>query len=113
MPWTLTTPIQTGGLDSDAYDKIKITKFLQDAVRNMMEVHIEYGREETQGEATVWIPGFAPKTRQTYFRIEGEDYLTLVTTHLPNEGELTYEAVKRALYTWLNTNGHIDAGVIS
>ena len=35
-----------------------------------------------------------------------------MSTATPSSGELTYVAVKRGLYEWLQTNGHLDAGAI-
>lgn len=109
MPWQLTTPVTVGALDSASYDQIRITRMTHDSVRAFIQFDIEYGRTVD----SVWTPGLAPRDKQTSFFLQGQEYTDLVTTAEPvDANEKTYDAVKRGLYEWLNTNGHIAAGSV-
>jgi len=108
MPWQLTTPVDVGSLDVANYDQLKIVRMTHVASgAQRVEVQIEYGRTVDNQ----WVRGMDPVGKTTYFIISGADYDNLVT-HISNDSELTYEAVKRGLYEWLSANGHIDAGAI-
>lgn len=108
MPWQLTTPVTTGSIDTVDYDQIRVTLLTHDSARNFIQVQWEYGRT-VSGE---WAPGVAPVGAETSRLIDGSEYVTLVTTHLSNDGELTYDAVKRGMYDHLNTMGDIAAGSV-
>ena len=107
MPWQLKTPIDVGGLDSNDYDQIRITRLTHDSVRSMILVDLEYGRT-VDGE---WVPGHTPKDTATGVVITGDDYAA-VASHVSNDGERTYEAVRRGLYEWLSASGHIAPGSV-
>ena len=109
MPWQLTTPVDVGNLDVADYNQIKIVRMVHATQSpERIEVQIEYGRTVNN----VWTRGMDPVGKQTYFIIEGQAYQDLVTTHVPNAQEKTYEAVKRGLYEWLNDNDHIADGSV-
>ena len=109
MPWQFTAPVAVGDLDPNGpYTQCKIVRLVHDSNRARIRVDIEYGNT-VEG---VWIPGLDPTNKQGSFMIDGEDYLQLVTTSMPEQGELTYNAVKRGIYDHLSTKGVIDAGII-
>lgn len=107
MAWQLSTPVAVGDLDSSAYQQVKIIE-QRHSGRGFILVDLEYGNTVDN----VWVPGVAPKGKQTSVMIDGEDYNTLVTTSTPNEGETTYDAVKRGLYTYLVGKTIIGAGSV-
>jgi len=109
MPWELTTPVQTGDLDPNGpYAQIKIMRILFDTRQSQINILLEYGNT-VEGD---WILGQQPAGLESHILITGEDYTTLCATHETNDDELTYTAMKRALYEWLNTNDKIAAGSI-
>lgn len=110
MPWELTTPISTGGVDPSVaeYTECKLIRMLHDAQRLMIFCEFEYGN--TNGG--VWEPGLNPTNLDTSYPIEGTEYTTLVTTAMPQQGETTYEAVKRGLYEHLASVGVIPPGSV-
>lgn len=108
MPWKLTTPVATGGLDANDYDKIRIVSMRHDSISGEIILKLEYGYESGGN----WVGGPTPVGKDSEIWIFDSDYTTLITTHATNDAELTYNASKRGLYEWLNTNGHIDAGSI-
>lgn len=131
MPWDLTTPINTGDLDSSTYAQAKITRLMQDSNRGSLRVNIEYGNT-VDGE---WQRGKgAPSGKSPMANLDGAEYETLVDTAVPQVAlsdpgdpnyvqvdvggtpvwvEKTYVAVKRGIYEHLNSTGAIDAGSIS
>lgn len=109
MPWLLTTPYDGGDLDSArTYNQVKIRMQGWDDRRNMMSVELEYG-STVDG---AWVAGLVPEGKPTYVPIEGQDYVDLATNSQPQAGEATYQAVKRGLYEYLATNGHLDPGAV-
>lgn len=109
MPWELTTPVQTGDLDPNGpYEQIKIMKMLYDNRSGLIDVILEYGNTVDNE----WVKGQQPVGLESHVTITGDDYVALSTTHASNDSELTYDAMKRALYELLNTNGNIAAGSI-
>lgn len=106
MPWQLTTPLNVGDLDTGSYSQIKITRLTHDSVRGFLNVDLEYGNT-TAGK---WVPGVAPRTKQTSIFINDQDYQDLVEDSIATDGENVYEAIKRVLYAYLVTNNIISAG---
>lgn len=106
MPLTLTTPVSTGDLDPAAasYAKIKVTEFSADLWRGLMVFHVSYGNVVDD----VWVGSHFGRRE---FKISGQEFLDLITTHATLDDELTYDAVARGLYQWLIDNGHY-AGTI-
>ena len=126
MPWQLTTPVAVGDLDSGSYGEAKITHFRQDVNRARFDLQLEYGNTV----ADVWERGIVPTGKVDHFVVLGTDYADLIADSVPDVQTLdpadavryavagavwverTYYATKRALYNWLSTNGHIDAGTV-
>ena len=109
MPWELTTPITVGDLDPNGpYTQVKIVKEMNDSVQKRLRVSLGYGNT-VNGD---WVEGLVPNDKQKDHIIDGEDYNTLITTHTTLEDELTYDAVKRALYAALASAGVIDPGSV-
>ena len=109
MAWQLTTPVVVGDLDPNGpYTQVKILYQVHDGRRNQIRVDFEYGNTVEDS----WVAGITPSGKEGSCTIEGEDYLTLVSTHSPNEGELTYDAVKRGLYEYLVQKGIISSGTV-
>ena len=110
MPWELDTPVTTGGLDlSGPYDQIMIIRQGHDARRRWITLEMEYGNTLSG----VWVPGVAnPIGAEVSCVILDDDYSTLINTHTTNDGELTYNAVKRGLYEYLSASGIIPSGTM-
>ena len=110
MPWTLTTPVDVGDLDpAGSYTQVKIVSQLQRSTRGLIRLNLEYGNTVDDE----WVPGINPIGKDVSIDISGEDYATLVSTASPEEGELTYDAVKRALYTYCADNDYIAPGTLT
>ena len=107
MPWQLTTPLSVGQLDSADYDQIRITSLMHDSVHSVIVLNLEYGNTVDGA----WVAGYAPKGKDVSFTIKGASYTTIVS-HMSNDNEPTYAAVKRGLYEWLEAEGYIDAGSV-
>jgi len=109
MPWQLTTPVSVGDLDPNGpYNQVKILMQVHDGYRNHIRVDLEYGNTVDNE----WVRGIKPTNKDTSYIIMGQDYTDLVTGHATEDGELTYDAVKRGLYEHLATKGVIDPGSI-
>lgn len=107
MPWQLTTPINTGDLDSVAsYVQVKLTG--QQWRDGMIAVTWEYGNTVD----SVWVPGATPKGVNPNHTILDEEYITLVTTHETKDKEKTYNANARGLYEHLANLGLIGPGSV-
>ena len=133
MPWTLTANVLSGDMDTVDYSEVKIVdqrhRSYGAAAADMIMVSLQYGNTV----ATVWTPAIAtPRTLATAVEISDADYADITSTAKPDvvladpsdatywkvSGqniwvEYTYVAVKRGLYEWLNTNGHIAAGAVT
>lgn len=108
MPWTLTTAVDVGDLDTSDYTQVKIVRDEHDSVSGRMVVFLQYGNTVD----SAWVPGMPPKNKKTIHEITGSAYTTLITNSTPNEGESTYDAVKRALYNHLVSAEVIAAGTL-
>lgn len=119
MPVQLTTPIVAGGLDAttDEYAALKIIKFEMDLNRGSILLTCEYGNTVSN----VWTPaGLSDRFRYVQIinhpavGVEGEegyvpaspDFTDLMAISEPEEGETTYQAVRRGIYQYL-----IDKGI--
>ena len=109
MPWQLTTPVDTGDLDSVSYAEVKIVDMVHRANRSLIVIQLEYGNT-VDGE---WIRGTMPASKVNSHSIQGDDYTALVTGHKTLANELSYVAAKRALYEHLASQGVIDAGTVT
>jgi len=111
MPIQMTTPLDAGDMSPDVYDYIKITRQVHDARRLNIMLDLEYG---TVIDGLFIAGSVSPsgETYPTHVTISDADYITMVTTHISNDGELTYEAVKRGLYEYLQTNYPALAGTV-
>ena len=109
MPWTLTTPISAGDLDTTPYAEVRIVRQAHDSVRRVIVLDLEYGN--TVGGS--WVPGIQPRSKPCSVYIQGDDYTTLTENSLPEEDEKTYDAVKRGLYNFLHTKAFIGDGTLS
>ncbi len=103
MPISLTTALNTGDIDSAVYDHVLIAHQSHDAIRKMITLVLEYG---TIVDNT-WAPGEASPAGGSEFpsslTLSGAEYLSIIS-HASNDGELTYNAVKRGLYEYLQSN---------
>jgi hypothetical protein len=113
MPIRLTTAMNAGDIDPDStYDHVRIVRQSHDAARLAITLDLEYGTLS----GSDWIPGPASPSfgskHPPSVRIAGDAYMALVTKHMTFDGELTYAAVKRGLYEWLQTNYAALAGTI-
>ena len=107
MPWQLTTPVDVGDLDPNGpYQQVKIMTQTHDARRMQVRLEFEYGNTVDGA----WVAGYQPRNKNTSAIVEGDAYITMVTTHMPDDEELTYAAVKRGLYEYLADNEIIDVG---
>jgi len=109
MPWLLDTPITTGSADPDG----DITHLRAKLIRNDPDMQmtlfaITYGRapEGKFVEAVV-----QPNAVNSYI-VEGEDWVSWRSTHVSNDGELSYDAAKRAVYEELLAQEVIPPGQI-
>jgi hypothetical protein len=109
MPWTLTTPIDVGDLDSQNYGEVKIVRQAHDSVRRMIAVDLEYGN--TIGGK--WAAGLPLRSKPSSVTIAGDEYTSLVEGAQPQQGEATYDAVKRGLYAFLASKGVIGPGSLT
>ena len=103
MPWALTTPLNTGDLDTGAYAEVKIVAVIYR--KDSISVDLEYGNT-VDGN---WAKGHLPVGKERSHLIIGEKYDTLVA-HVTLASELTWDAVKRGLYNHLAAEGIIDPG---
>ena len=112
MPWLFDTPKDVGDMDPNGpYTQAKIMRQVHDARRSQVQLELEYGN--TVDDA--WVAGIQPAEGsglETSYSISDQEYVDLVTTHTSNDGELTYDAVKRGLYDHLNTEGVLSSGSI-
>lgn len=108
MPWSLTTAVDVGDLDDSDYGQVKIVRDEHDSVSGRIVVYLQYGNT-VEGS---WVPGIPPRGKDTVHEISGSDYTSLIANSTPNEGETTYEAVKRALYSYLASADVIAAGTL-
>lgn len=111
MPIQLTTPLSAGNLSSDIYDHVKIMRQVHDANRSNIMLDLEYG-SIVDGK---WVTASAYPSHPDYptmVVVDGGDYLGMVTTSEPLPGELTYSAVKRGLYEWIQARYPTLAGAI-
>ena len=111
MPIQLTTQLNSGDMSVDVYDHVKIMRQTHDARRSHIILDLDYGTI-TDGE---FISGsVAPYSDNlpNSVVISGTDYIVMVTTHVSNTDEVTYEAVKRGLYEYLQANYPSLAGTI-
>ena len=109
MPWKLTTPVDTGDLDSTPYGEVKIVDLTHRPNAGLMVVLIEYGNTVDKA----WVQGMMPAGKTTSHAIQGDDYVSLVATHRTLPDELSYVAAKRALYEHLASKGVIPAGAVT
>jgi hypothetical protein len=109
MPWQLTTAIDVGDMDTSDYTQVRIVRFDQDILNGRIIVYLQYGNT-VEGN---WVPGLVPKSKAVAHEITGASYTSLVENSEPNEGESTYDAVKRALYQHLADANVIAAGTLS
>jgi hypothetical protein len=131
MPWTLTTPVETGDLDTVDYAELQIVRMthlsLPDA--ESIVVDLQYGNTVNG----VWVEGIAiPTGKAKTVTIIGTDYTDLITNAIPDVQtsdpsnpnyyydasasvwvERTFAASKRGLYEWMYDNGYIDAGSVT
>ena len=107
MPISLTTPWNPGNFDpGKTYVRAKITHFVVSTESEVIRVTVDFG-DVVNGE---WVSGAAPDKEKSIV-IRGADY-TAVVADTPQEGETTYDAIKRALYTYLTDNVAELAGII-
>ncbi len=109
MPWTLTTPVAVGDLDSGPYTQVRIVHQAHDSVRGVIAVDLEYGNMVNNE----WKPGLPLRNKPTNAIIQGEEYSTLVTDSEPEANEKTYDAVKRGLYEHLASKNIIGPGTLT
>lgn len=109
MPWTLTTPVSAGDLDTTSYAEVRIVRQAHDSVRRMIVLDLEYGNT-VDG---TWVPGIQPRSKPCSIYVQGDDYMTLTVSSMPEEDEKTYDAVKRGLYAYLASKGLIGPGTLS
>jgi hypothetical protein len=111
MPLQLTTPISAGDLDPSAgsYTQVKVVSLL------WREGAVTVTVEKGNSDGGVWYPGLAPVEFTIYDDPAADpeitDYTDLIT-HVSNDGELTYAAVKRGIYEWLIAKGHYAGTVV-
>ncbi len=109
MPWQLTTPVDTGDLDSVPYAEVKIVDMVHRSNRSLIVIQLEYGNT-VDGE---WIRGMMPAGKANSYSIRSDDYTALVTGHTTLANELSYVAAKRALYEYLATKRVIEPGTVT
>lgn len=117
MPWQFTTPLNVGDLDPNApagvYTHCRaflLGNYPDPFEPPFLRVNISYGWYA----AGSYVPSpLVPVGREAAVRIEGADYVTLVTTHEPDPGEKTYAAAKRAVYEKLAALGMIPDGSVA
>lgn len=108
MAWQLTTPISVGDLDAADYPYVKVRRMYWDDDRQMINVEWSYGTIDGEGN---FVEGKVPHGAKINYIFEGAEYTDLVS-HVSNNGELTYAAVKRGLYEALLAKSLIPAGSI-
>lgn len=108
MPWQLDASYNIGDLDTVLHDQVKIVRMTWDDRSQSISVVLEYG---TTNDGK-WIVGLPPVGKSRNVNITGDDYINFTQNHMSQNGELTYNAVKRGLYEWLSDNGYLDAGSV-
>jgi len=107
MPISLTTPWNPGNFDAGkTYVRAKITTFAVNLESKILRVVVDFG-DMVEGE---WVSGKAPNKEKS-ITIRGEDFDAMLDD-TPQQGETTYDAIKRALYTYLTTNVPELAGIV-
>jgi len=111
MSWRLNTPISVGEMAAADYTHLKITGFRW-GDRGQIRFSIAYGIDDELGNKNSFTKGVVKvRRRKVDFSVRGAEYNSLVQ-HVSNNGELTFDAVKRGLYRWLRDNTHIKPGSI-
>jgi len=111
MPLNLDTPLDPGDMDSGVYDHVKITDQRHSTRRNHFMLMLEYGTIVDGA----WVTGKSSPTSDelpSNVIIDGEDYVTMVSTAEALPGELLYSAVKRGFYEFLIAKYPRFAGTI-
>lgn len=117
MPISLTTAFNPGNFDSgNTYPRAKIVAIHFLSVQSQLRIKVDFG-DVSEG---LWVSGggdkeMPQKMRHYLIRDDAEaettDYSDLIAD-APEEGETTYEAVKRAVYAYLIDNVAELAGVV-
>ena len=107
MPILLTTPFDPGAFDpGKTYPRAQIIQFTVSPENEDIRVVVDFG-DVDDGE---WVSG-AAREKLNHILIQGADY-TAIVADTPEEGETTYDAVKRALYDYLVDNIAELAGTV-
>jgi hypothetical protein len=114
MPLLLTTPVDTGDLDSFSYDRVKIINFRVDVEGEAIEFEVQFGSVVDNN----WVPGLMKRNKRFSIRNEGrldengdliqgerQEYNEVVSS-VSLTDELIYDGVARVLYQWLLDNDH-------
>ena len=91
MPWTLTTPIQTGGLGYPEITEARLVMMRHDSRPPNKQIILVWEYGNTVGDD--WIPAPAPDGAATTHAITGDEYDAFLAANLA-----TYTAAKTALF---------------
>lgn len=112
MPILLTTPLNTGDIDSVNYNEVKILEMTWVGEQSFLRVLIQYGNTVN----SAWVAGknFNGPVKQNpcYHVIEGQDYIDLMGTVCSGTDVNVYGAIKEALYVYLNNKGLYSGTII-
>lgn len=109
MAINLTTAFDPGDMDSGTYAEAKIIGFAHDSVAGNFVVTVEYGNT-VSGD---WVAGVVKRSTLPPIQDDPDadpavtDYTDFVTAN-----QATYDAMKAALYAWLQTNYAQYAGTV-
>jgi hypothetical protein len=107
MPISLTTPWNPGNYDAGkTYVRAKILHVNISPESKMIRVVVDFG-DVVDGK---WVSGKAPDKEKPIL-IKGADYEAMVAD-IPQEGEKTYDAIKRVVYAYLTTKVPELAGIV-
>jgi len=110
MPITLTTPIQTGAVDSNGpYTEVKLAPITLDPTTDSVWLVCQYGNTVNG----IWVPGVnvgvvANKSFCVKDAGEDTDYTDMVTKLIEQSdvGKSFYDRIATILYQWLLDKGH-------
>lgn len=112
MPIQLSAALNAGDLATETIDHVRVGNQSHRADKRMIVLSLEYGTVVEANWVSVDIQPAESSSFPSSVIIAGSDYTTLTTTHASNDGELTYAAVKRGLYEYLQSKYASLAGTI-
>ena len=109
MPIQLTTPFDTGAIDSGSYGQVKIIAMNIDLIERKIDLRVQHGNTVNDE----WVSGIIVRDITSKdFTIRDTDYTTIIATESEAAEELYYDKVADTLYQWLIDNAHYIGTIV-